>query len=539
MYCVKCGREIPEDALFCPECGCQQENNMKNTTDELVEEVSNKSTKETDIRKKWMILLFICCLILIVAIIWGIIIIIQKQQSEAALADEIIEETTIEVTEEETVTVEEVVPPELLIEGKLLVCVPADYMSLRSTPGLGEDVVDTLLAGTYLEWNGESSVVDELTFYYVKVIDSGKEGYVSSDYCVDVSCFTDESKLGLVETDSTAYTYEMMQEDIVQLCADYPDRLSYNTIGNSIDGRDIYEVVLGNPNAEQHIMLQAAIHGREYMNTQLVMRLLEFYAAYYDEANHYNVTYRDLFEKTAFHIVPMANPDGVTISLQGVQYLNYAEYADYIYECYERDKYSLVLELDSNGYPNWVDYYKDPNFVRDPSEREITFEEYQTIWKANVIGTDLNNNFDAGWESIDLKPMPSYGGFKGYFPVSEPESFALQELALSKDFLCYISYHSRGQLIYYDVNGNSPENSQRSEQFVNFMKDVLKYKPSNNQRAYGVNLGGFGDWVQLSLEKPSITVESGKGICPLDIQEFDGIWYRHKESWAKLAYEYY
>lgn len=551
MFCRKCGKELKEGARFCVACGCEQAENIETFNDEEVAEPEEAKDEGSSGKTKIMIIILaMVSLLLIGVIVVGVSILVGNISSVTSMVSDDDDnkekkkkkKESGEVAEEAESSEAEEAPENVTgieVEGKLLVCVPADYMSLRTSPGLGDDVIASLQAGTYLDWSGISGIVDETEFYKVKVLGTDKEGYVSAKYCVDVDYYSDESKLSMVETSSTVYTYEMMTEDIKQLCNDYSDCMTYNIIGTSIDGRELYEVILGNPDAGQHIMLQASIHGREYMNTQLVMRMLEYYAVYYEEASYKGTAYKELFEKTAFHVVPMANPDGVTISLQGVSALNNSAYGNYIYECYERDKGTLILETDSNGEPNWVDYYKDSKFTRKPGEREITFEEYQSIWKANVMGTDLNNNFDAGWDTIDLKTMPAYSGFKGYYPVSEPESKALQDLALSRDYLCYISYHSRGQLIYYDVNGNSAQNSLRSEQFANFMKDAIKYEPSNTQRSYGVNLGGFGDWIQLSLDKPSVTIESGKGICPLEILEFPGMWFRHKESWAKLAYEYY
>ncbi len=92
-----------------------------------------------------------------------------------------------------------------------------------------------------------------------------------------------------------------------------------------------------------------------------------------------------------------------------------------------------------------------------------------------------------------------------------------------------------GQLIYYDVKGNKDSNSERSRGLSELFKSHIKYATVNTNGAYNVNLGGFGDWVQLSLDKPSVTIESGKKPCPLEIGEFVSIWNRHRESWAMLA----
>jgi len=212
-----------------------------------------------------------------------------------------------------------------------------------------------------------------------------------------------------------------------------------------------------------------------------------------------------------------------------------------VYQCYERDKAKLAYEKDSNGDMYWADYYKNPKYnkVAYGDIREITFEEYQTIGKANAAGVDLNNNFDAGWEGMELKPQPSYCSYKGPSAFSEPESRAMAEVAKKNEFECFINYHARGQLIYYDAEGNTPENSKASWKLADLLYKWIKYAPVNVSDGYNVNTGGFGDWVQLELNRPSVAIENGKSPCPLKIDEFTNIWHRHRETWAMLAMQFY
>lgn len=554
IICSGCGNEIKEGAKFCGHCGKKLENEPQNepiaesasqntaVTDSqnTVEAQSNiGENNKADTKSSIIIALLIVIAIAIAALIAILFVSRLKGKETVAIPEEESVEAEAESLEEEVQTQEAVIEEDEPHE--LLVSVPVEYMSLRQNPGLGDDVIVQLPAGTYLKWYGESKIVDEKEYYKVKVRDSGQEGYVAARFCVNVEFEPSLEELTLVETDTTLYTYEMMIQDIEALCDKYPNCISDSIIGYSVDGRELHEVILGNPNAEHHIMMQAGIHGREYMTSQLIMRMLEYYAYYYETAEFDRVSYKDLFDKTALHVVPMTNPDGVTISQSGVQELNDSTLADIVYECYLRDKGTLAYEEDTNGDMNWVDYYKDSNYNKATSgnTREITFEEYQTIWKANGRGVDLNNNFDAGWDGIQLKEYPAYGSYKGDYPVSEPESMALVELAYRHDYECFISYHSRGQLIYYDVAGNLPENSQASLNFANLLDNWIKYEPVNTNKGYNVNLGGFGDWVQLVLNKPSVTIESGKRPCPLLIDEFPSMWNRHRESWAMLSRQFY
>ena len=148
---------------------------------------------------------------------------------------------------------------------------------------------------------------------------------------------------------------------------------------------------------------------------------------------------------------------------------------------------------------------------------------------------DLNNNFDAGWEAIALRTQPAYSNYKGLYAVSEPETQTLVQEAQRRAYDYFLSYHSKGQLIYYDVNGNTKETSEKSSALAMDLQKIIKYSPVNTQKGYNVNLGGFGDWVQLNLQGVSVTIENGRHPCPLAIEEFDAIWYRNRESWAMLC----
>ena len=577
MKCIRCEKEIKDESKFCNYCGAKQESsddgmllkeespldestelNTDNEPTKVIEEEKNlveASIDESDDKKprKWIIPAVIggfCVAIFIVAGISamkpsGVQEIIDKQDEVVnETADEITESgkadnTTDEITESgksdnttadsETDEVEEVRDPEYFI------CVPVEELSLRETAGLGTDVITTLRTGEIVDYLFESETVNGIDFYKVKTLNSDEEGYVSSRAVVRHINECDETKLNIVDTTVQKYSYDMMVEDIYELIDSYPEMLRYEVIGQSYYGRDIYAITLGNEYADNHVFVQASIHGREYMTAQAVMRLLEYYACYYDDAKVGERTYRELFENTAFHVIPMSNPDGVTISQEGLLAMNDPEMYEYFKIAYEVDSYYMVYGLDSNGEYDWGDHYKDVNFVRDETTPKLSFEEYQTLWKANGRGVDLNNNFDADWENIDLKPYATYGSYKGEYPESEPETRALVEYARRYDYSCYISYHSRGQVVYYDCKGNSDYMSQAEEDFAGKVSNAIGYEKVKTQKGYNVNLGGFGDWVQLKLNKLSVTIENGKGACPLSIDEFQPIWLRHKEFWAYLA----
>jgi g-D-glutamyl-meso-diaminopimelate peptidase len=73
-------------------------------------------------------------------------------------------------------------------------------------------------------------------------------------------------------------------------------------------------------------------------------------------------------------------------------------------------------------------------------------------WKANARGVDLNYNFAANWEGINVSlTHPSANGYKGTNPLSEPESQAIANLIQGTGFNAVINYHAMGNVIYWDT----------------------------------------------------------------------------------------
>ena len=58
------------------------------------------------------------------------------------------------------------------------------------------------------------------------------------------------------------YTYPEMVEDLAALQEAYGSFFSYQSIGKSVDGREIYACVVGNPNAKHKMLISGGIHGK-------------------------------------------------------------------------------------------------------------------------------------------------------------------------------------------------------------------------------------------------------------------------------------
>ena len=303
------------------------------------------------------------------------------------------------------------------------------------------------------------------------------------------------------------YSFEQMEADIQALQQRYgTSHMQVTSIGTSADGRKIYDIIVGNPNAGKHILIQGAIHAREYANPLLMMKQIEDALAFYDTGAYHGRKLSDLLNQVAVHFVPMANPDGVALSQFGLDAIK-----------------SLTLKQTIQAA-----YASDQAAGRTTQE----FDRYLERWKANARGVDLNHNFDALWTNTSSNwMMPSYSGYKGLTPVSEPESQALVNLMNSNyPWAAVLNYHSMGKVIYWDIEGNKER--ERSRQLAQLMSEAT----GGYQMLYSGGGGGFKDWAQLREKPvPSITVETGKADCPMPMSEFDSVWAENRAGWALTA----
>lgn len=298
------------------------------------------------------------------------------------------------------------------------------------------------------------------------------------------------------------YTYDQMVADINALKERYGDKMQVNVIGRSQDGRDIYEVIVGNVNAPKHILMQGAIHAREYMTPLLMMKQLETALNFYDMGHYDNTALSDLFQQVAVHMIPMSNPDGVTLAQSGLNGIRSDFLKQTILTAYAKDKELGRTTLD--------------------------MDKYLTIWKSNAAGVDLNHNFPADWEGVTSTAVSaSYSGYKGTAALSEPESQALAAMADKYPWAATISYHSMGNIIYWDTKTSRVKDASKA--LADSLGTVTGYKLDGSD-----GKGGYKDWMQ-SKDNPvaGVTIEVGSVACPLPLSEFDKVWKQNKAVWVQ------
>lgn len=333
------------------------------------------------------------------------------------------------------------------------------YINLRDKDDMTTVICQVPLGAELLlhKWHGK----DALVTY------NGKQGWVAANYIQPLDQEYLAKRLTVL-TPTTVYTYEKMLADMAALQAAYPNLIKVDSIGKSEQGREIPVMIVGNPHAPKHVLLQGAMHAREYFTAWLLMAITDS-----------SLAAGLLDQQVCYHIIPMSNPDGVTLSQ--TQTLN-------------KDQAHIHLWDWAYGYVN------------------LGQAEYARQWKANALGVDLNRNFPSGWGSKEEHPQPSYSLYRGETPLCAAESRALADYTQSRHFDSTFSFHSHGSVLYYAYGFRQPVNDL-SYSLALAVQELTGYIPVEYD---GTSGAGYKDWAMDALGIPSLTVEIGSTQTPLE-----------------------
>ena len=248
----------------------------------------------------------------------------------------------------------------------------------------------------------------------------------------------------------------MTYQELVQRIVDLQDEgLELFNAGKSVLGKNILATHIGSYDGVQ-ILIQGGIHAREYISTLLMIEQARYLYAL------------DLVKNGGIYFVFLTNPDGAEIVLDGIDSV----------PC---DITKQYLSLANKGFD---------------------FSKY----KANVNLVDLNTNFDADWGtgSQNIR-CPNSENFVGFYPESEREVISLIEFTRKVRPSLTISYHSKGEVIYYSFTGQSEENLFRDREIGEELSLTTGYPLILTENSSG----GYKDWCIQKLGIPSYTIEVG------------------------------
>lgn len=272
------------------------------------------------------------------------------------------------------------------------------------------------------------------------------------------------------------YDYRQLRKDIDALAGRCPFAEN-SVIGYSVMKNPIHCIKLGDGDIK--VFINCAHHGLEYLTSAFIMRFLREYGdAIRSGENLFDYDVLKLRRKVTLYVVPMVNPDGVDIAVNGLDITN-------------------------------------PHHQRLISM--VGIHSFNRVWQANVRGVDINHNYNAGWRVVKARPNPTQ--YAGPYSESEPETKVVVDFVRKMDFDMLMAFHSQGGEIYYDFDGMQAENSLK---LAEKMAEASGYAVSVPEGA--ASFGGCKDWFIKEFGKAGFTVEIGHGENPLPLSMLDEIY---------------
>jgi hypothetical protein len=285
------------------------------------------------------------------------------------------------------------------------------------------------------------------------------------------------------------HTHGQLERDLLDLQARYPGLARVFDIGASLEGRPLYALKISDnvslDEDEAETLILGCHHAREWISVEVPFlfgkHLLERYAA--------DADVRRLVDLSEIWIVPMVNPDGHDYSVR-------------VYRYWRKNR------RDNGG---------------------------------GEFGVDLNRNYGYQWgfDSLGSSPNPSSEIFRGAGPFSEPETRAVRDFFLGRDFRALVSYHSFSQVILYPWGYTSSPTDREAtlNAIAGRMAEEIR---SVHGRAYAfgpagqtlsVTNGDTTDWAFAVSGAPAFTIE----LPPID--ELGGGFFNREEDIQPLFLE--
>ena len=291
--------------------------------------------------------------------------------------------------------------------------------------------------------------------------------------------------------------YACLEENICDLQAKFKFIENY-IIGESYLGKNINLVRIGG--GAHKVIYIGAHHATEWLTSLILMRFIEDFCKsriFGEKLYGYDPDY--ILQTRTVYIVPMLNPDGVDLAINGLGEYNPVR--------------SRLIHMNYNS------------------------EDFSQ-WQANARGVDLNHNYDADFNILKeletqadiTEPCPTRYG--GAYPESEPEVSALASFIRSdEDIALLAALHTQGEVIYWKYKDIIPP---KTKMLANLIAKATGYKleePDEDIASYG----GCKDWFISKFNRPGFTIECGRGRNPLPISDFVKIYNYIAEALMLLA----
>ena len=279
--------------------------------------------------------------------------------------------------------------------------------------------------------------------------------------------------------DAAYHNWDETIDALNQAEADYPAICAVESIGQSIEGRDLWAIKIsdnvGVDEGEPVVLFVALHHAREHLTVEVALGIVSDLTENYGTDSE--VT--ELVNANEIWVVPQLNPDG-------------GEY-----------------DIQSGSYAMWRKNRRD---------------------NGSTYGVDLNRNYSTYWGGSGSSGLPSSETYRGTAAFSEPETQAVRDFFADHEVSTGITFHSYGELVLYPNNGSydpldDAVDLQVFELMAEHMAALTGYTDEPGNELY-LSAGEMCDWAYhekgafaFTIELPTTTFYPGAGVIPEVVAE--------------------
>ncbi|MFH1942316.1 MAG: M14 family metallopeptidase [bacterium] len=320
------------------------------------------------------------------------------------------------------------------------------------------------------------------------------------------------------------YNYDEVIDILKKMEKKYPQFLNLQSVGKSIQNRDMWVMTINNPKTGNEMdkaamYIDGDIHGNEVQGTEAILYTIDYLMTNYGVVD--KVT--QLVDERVFYLVPMVNPDGRAHwfdkkNFGGGGRGGMKPMDDDNDGLFDEDGYDDIdgdgLILQMRKKVKFGDYRlskEDPRLMERVPTGE--FGDYENLGTEGIdndgdgrinedgpTGYDMNRNWPTDWQP----PYVQYGASD--YPFSNPETRAVGQFILSHPNIAGVqAYHNSGGMILRGPGdksqGTYPMGDQRvydfigkrGEEILPFYRYMILWKD-----LYTVH-GGFVNWTAEGL----------------------------------------
>ncbi len=352
----------------------------------------------------------------------------------------------------------------ILITAMLLICVTGVYAGTKTE----NDTIIKMTKEAYKLYLKDNKPLDRLyvkdEFIYLLAKPNEVRELRSSNFKFETQDVRSQAAFSTSGGINGAYHSYTETETVLQELADtYPGLCTLVSLGQSIEGREIYAIRITNlavNTVKKQFHIMGCHHAREWISVEVPLQ----FAQWLLENHSSNPRVQTILSQAEINIIPIVNPDGLEFSI-------------YTYRFWRKNR-RLV-------------------------------ERY-------VYGVDLNRNYGYKWGIDDFgsSPDPTSAVYRGASPFSEPETDAIRRFIEANPPAGAISYHNYSQIILqpWGYTSEAPYDVELLNYIAGEMAERIRqvsgriYDWGDDEDFYSTN-GDTEDWIYGTFRVPSYTIE--------------------------------